>query len=135
MQDGTLSATVFENDIAGFVARILPNAIHGAAPIPAAPTAGLGPCPLCKRGTVRMGAKSASCNRWKEGCTFSIWKEQHGKQLSETQITELLEKHRTKVIKGFKKKAGTGTYDARLILTEDFKVRLEFNNEAGAGKL
>jgi len=129
MQDGKLPLTTFENDIAGFVARILPLAINGTTPIPASAVSGLGPCPQCNEGVVRVGPKSASCNRWKEGCKFSIWNEQHGKKLSESQILQLLQKRRTNVIKGFKKKDGTGSYDARLTLTDDFKVRLEFDNE------
>ncbi len=83
MQDGKLPLATFENDIAGFVARILPTAINEAAPIQVTATAGLGSCPQCKQGIVRMGPKSASCNRWKEGCKFSIWIEQHGKKLSD----------------------------------------------------
>jgi len=134
MQDGKLQLAAFENDIAGFVARILPLAISTAAPIPAAPIPGIGPCPECKEGTVRIGPKSASCSRWKEGCKFAIWLEQHGKKLSDAQVTQLLDKRRTGVIKGFKKKDGSGTYDARLILTNDWKVRLEFDNEAKSAK-
>jgi DNA topoisomerase III len=126
IEEGKLQPAHFENDITGFVARILPAAINGAAPIAA--SAGLGPCPQCQVGVIRMGKKSASCTRWKEGCNFAIWKEQHGKQISEAVITELLEKRKTKLIKGFKKKNGAGTYDARLILTDDLKVRLEFDN-------
>jgi DNA topoisomerase-3 len=128
IQDGKLPPARFDNDINGFVARILPLAINGAVPIAASAVAGLGPCPMCHTGVVRMGKKSASCSRWKEGCTFTIWKEQHGKQISEAVITELLEKRKTKLIKGFKKKDGNGTYDAHLVLTADFKVRLEFDN-------
>ena len=127
MQDGKLPLATFENDIAGFVARILPTAINEAAPVQGTAMPGLGACPQCKQGVVRMGPKSASCSRWKEGCKFSIWIEQHGKKLSEAQISQLLDKGRTKLIKGFKKKDGTGTYDARLVLTDDFKVRLDFD--------
>lgn len=127
MQDGKLALAAFENDIAGFVARILPIAINEAPPIQGTATPGLGACPQCKKGIVRMGPKSASCSRWKEGCKFSIWIEQHGKKLSEAQISLLLENGRTNLIKGFKKKDGTGSYDARLALTNDFKVRLDFD--------
>ncbi len=88
---------------------------------------GIGPCPQCKEGVVRETPKGAGCNRWKEGCTFSIWREQHGKELSDAQIKELFEKKKTKLITGFKKKDG-GTYDAKLVLTDQFKVRLEFDN-------
>lgn len=134
MQEGKLPLITFENDIAGFVSRILPLAIEGATPIPAAAASGLGICPECKQGVVQPGPKSSSCNRWREGCKFSIWNEQHGKKLTESHITQLLEKRRTSIIKGFKKKDKTGTYEARLILTDDFKIRLEFDNEGKSAK-
>lgn len=88
---------------------------------------GMGPCPLCKEGVVRETPKGAGCSRWREGCTFNIWREQHGKELTDTQIKELFQKKKTKVITGFKKKDG-GTFDAKLVLNEQFKVRLEFDN-------
>jgi hypothetical protein len=34
----------------------------------------------------------------------------------------------TKTIKGFKKKDGSGTYDARLVINDEWKVRLSFDN-------
>ena len=55
-----------------------------------------------------------------------IWGEQYGKKLSEAQIKELAINHRTKLIKGFKKKDGSGTYDAKLVFNDEFRVRLEF---------
>ncbi len=35
---------------------------------------------------------------------------------------------KTDLIKGFKKKSGTGTYDARLVVNSEFKVRFDFDN-------
>ena len=133
MQEGRVTVEAFEQDIRNLITRILPS-VTSAAPMPAVAVPGLGPCPQCKQGTVRIGPKSASCNRWKEGCKFTIWKEQHGKQLSESQLAELFEKRRTKVIKGFKKKDGSGSYDARLVLTDEFKVRLEFDSPSQTAK-
>ena len=127
MQDGKLLLSKFEDGISSFVRNILPDITKGTPSIPAAAdTSGFGICPQCKQGIVRKTPKGAGCNRWKEGCTFSIWGEQFGKKLTETQMKELIEKRRTKTLKGFKKKDGTGTYEARLILTDDFKVRLDF---------
>jgi DNA topoisomerase III len=107
------------------VRTILPDVISGTAAITPKPTDGIGPCPQCKVGVVRPTPKGAGCHRWKEGCTFTIWKEQRGKSLSDGQIKDLIEKGQTKVIKGFKKKDGSGTYDARLIVNDEFKVVLE----------
>lgn len=121
MQDGKLQPASFDSDISELVRRILPDVTAGGAAlsgpsIPPSDGSSLGTCPLCKKGYVRLTPKGAGCNRWKEGCTFSIWKEQRGKELSESQMKDLVEKGETKVIKGFKKKDGSGKYDAKLVL-------------------
>ena len=131
MIDGKVALAAFESEIGSFLRRLLPEVTKQGAAIPKAPEPGLGPCPQCKKGVVRETPKGAGCSLWKEGCKFTIWREQYGKKLSDAQLKELFEKRRTKVIKGFKKKDGSGTYDARLVLTDDFRVRLEFET---AGK-
>lgn len=73
-----------------------------------------------------MSPKAVGCSRWKEGCNFTIWRTQYGKELSVEIIKELLEKKETGVIEGFQKKAGNGSYSARLVMGEDFKVKLDF---------
>lgn len=88
----------------------------------------LGTCPKCGEGDVRKTPKGAGCSLWQDGCNFTVWRECFGKKLTDGQIKELVEKKRTKVIKGFKKKSGDGTYDARLIINEEFKVRLDFSD-------
>jgi DNA topoisomerase-3 len=95
--------------------------------------AALGPCPKCKEGTVRPTPKGAGCSRWREGCIFNVWREQYGKELTDEHMRDLVLKGRTELIKEFKKKSGTGTYDARLVLNEEFKARLEFDNSGGGG--
>jgi len=127
MVDGKVSLTKFEDDIAGFLRWLLPEVTKQGAVMPAIAEPGLGPCPQCGEGTIKETPKGAGCDRWKEGCKFMIWREQFGKRLTATQIKELVEKRRTKVIKGFKKKDGSGTYDARLVLNDEFKIRLEFD--------
>jgi DNA topoisomerase-3 len=56
------------------------------------------------------------------------------KQLSDHQITELLTKGKTAVIKGFKSKAGK-SFDAALKFDENYKVTFDFpEKKAGKGK-
>jgi hypothetical protein len=43
-------------------------------------------------------------------------------------MKELVKHKSTKTIKGFKKKDGSGTYDARLVINDEWKVRLSFDN-------
>lgn len=130
MQDGKMPLTTFETNIAEFIRKILPDVTAQKASMPSSSEGSIGPCPQCKLGFVKPTPKGAGCNRWKEGCTFTIWREQYGKALTDTHIKDLLEKRITKEIKGFKKKDGSGKYDAKLVLNDDFKVRLE--GSAGA---
>ena len=130
MQDGKLPLNTFEHEIADFVRRILPDVAKQSGAISAAgTTGGLGPCPQCKEGVVRETPKGAGCSRWKEGCKFSIWQEVYGKKLTVPQMQELVRNGRTKEIKGFKKKSGTGTFTGHLMLTDEFKVRLDMGSE------
>ena len=64
-----------------------------------------------------------------------IWGEQYGKTLTEAEIKELACNHKTDIIKGFKKKDGSGTYDARLVFNEEFRVRLNFDKSSSTGKV
>ena len=58
----------------------------------------------------------------------------NGKKLTDDHIRQLVTTGRTNLIKGFKKKDGSGTYDACLVLTDDFKIRLEFSNQTRAAQ-
>jgi DNA topoisomerase-3 len=135
MQDGKMQLDSFERDIAGFVSRLLPDVAAQTGSLPSVPREGevsFGTCPQCQIGFVRQTPKGAGCNRWKDGCSFSIWRNIYGKDITDAHIKELVEKKVTKEIKGFKKKDGSGKYDSRLILTEDFKVRLEIMGAAAS---
>ncbi len=136
VQDGATPADFFAAAIVQFVQDIFPDII-AARPARMAAVCNpnvYGPCPQCKTGTVRKTIKGAGCSRFKEGCNFSIWRQVNGKTLTEEHIRQLITKGRTEFIKGFKKKDRSATYDARLVLTDDFKVRLEFEGHARATK-
>ena len=51
----------------------------------------------------------------------------NGKKLTKEHIRQLVMKGRTALIKGFKKKDNSGTYDAHLVVSDEFKVKLEFH--------
>ena len=83
----------------------------------------LGPCPQCKEGRVRETPKGWGCSRYKEGCSFSIWRESHGKTLSEAVARELVEQGSTsKAVEGLVSKDGKKRYAARLRLDERWRV-------------
>lgn len=128
MQDGKLLLNKFENDIGAFVKRILPEVTQRTAALPREGEESWGQCPQCKVGFIKPTERVAGCSQWREGCKFSIWRECFGTTLTDEQIKELITEKRTKqLVKGFKKKSGDGTYDARLKINEEFKVRLDFD--------
>ncbi|TXK51886.1 DNA topoisomerase III [Pontibacter qinzhouensis] len=94
-------------------------------------TAELGACPACKQGHVVKGSKAFGCIRYKDGCRFLIPIEQHGKQLTEKQVSVLLQKGRTSVIKGFKNPAGD-RFNASLVLNDAHQVTVEIAESAEA---
>lgn len=46
-----------------------------------------------------MGRKGYGCSHYKEGCKFVIWKENHGRTLSDAQVKALIEKGKTGKLK------------------------------------
>jgi hypothetical protein len=83
----------------------------------------LGPCPACKEGRVRATPKGWGCSRYKEGCTLSIWREYHGKMLSEHVARELVEHGTTsKPVEGLVAKDGKKKFSAQLRFDERWRV-------------
>lgn len=129
VQDGELPVADFENSIIDLVEDLLPEITQNSKQLQqavAVQAESIGDCPQCSKGEIHETSKGANCSRWKEGCTFYVWREQYGKKLTDAQLKSLVVKGKTPLLKGFKKKDGTGTYDARLVLTDDFKVKLSF---------
>lgn len=91
-------------------------------------------CPICGA-SVKKTKMGYGCTKWNKegsGCNFVLWGKQYGKDLSDSQLQSLLKKRSTGVIKGFKKKDGSGTYEAKLVLSVESgvaKVSLQFDNQ------
>ena len=89
-------------------------------------------CPKCKSAQVRFYPKIAKC--MDEHCGLVVFHSKSEKELTDKQITELLTKGKTAVIKGFKSKAGKA-FDAGLKLDENYQVVFDFpEKNAGKGK-
>jgi DNA topoisomerase-3 len=74
--------------------------------------------------------KCYSCESGKNGCGFVIWKKIAGKSIGLPLAKVLLSKGRSKVLKGFKSKAGK-PFEAMLVITEKEGVKqvtFEFDN-------
>ena len=87
----------------------------------------LGSCPLCKNGKVVAGEKNWYCSRYKDGCSFTLWKNVSGAKLSDTDLQQLLE-GKTTSPKKMKSKAGK-EFSARLKLIQDGKVDFIFDKK------
>ena len=81
---------------------------------------GLGYCPACKTGHVVRGKTAFGCARFREGCTFRLPAEIHGKKLSDPQVKVLLAKGRTPIMKGLVGAEGQ-KFDAALGLDTAFQ--------------
>lgn len=97
----------------------------------------IGKCPKCGK-NVYESEKSFYCEGFKEEakCNFALWKnnkffEDKGKKVTKTIAKSLLSKGKANV-KGLKKKDGTGTYDATVVMSLNgayVNFKLEFNNK------
>jgi DNA topoisomerase-3 len=89
-------------------------------------------CPKCKTAQVRFYPKVVKCPD--EKCGLVVFKNVSEKQLSDGQITDLLTKGKTAVIKGFKSKGGK-SFDAALKFDENYRVTYDFpGKKVGKGK-
>ncbi|MDR2408938.1 MAG: topoisomerase C-terminal repeat-containing protein, partial [Bacteroidales bacterium] len=89
-------------------------------------------CPKCKTAHVRFYPKVAKCTD--ANCGLVVFRNISEKQLSDGQITELLTKGKTAVIKSFKSKAGKA-FNAALKFEENYRVTFDFLDKAtGKGK-
>ena len=82
----------------------------------------IGECPKCGH-PVRGYSKAYSCSS--KDCDFVIWKTIASKSISESTAKMLLEKRKTKLLRGFKSKKGN-SFDAFLVLKGDYSIGFEF---------
>lgn len=90
-----------------------------------------GSCPKCGESIIK-GKVGYRCSQYKKTCDFYFSEEIAGKTLSEKEVSELFEKGRTSLIKGFTGK--TKKFDAFLKINEDKKVVFSFE-EADTEKI
>ncbi len=87
----------------------------------------MGKCPSCTAPVVET-PRAYSCSKWQDtGCSFVIWKQIAGRNISSEEATLLLEKNETPVLDGFKSKAGKD-FSAALSLKEQ-KVVFNFSDK------
>lgn len=122
---GEMNAFTFKHGIEVFATQItselLKVQIPGSAPAS---------CPKCGS-PMAFYPKVARCLNAE--CQLVIFRTMAGKELSDEQLKTLIEKGRTGVIKGFRKKDGD-TFDASVALNADFKTEFAFEERKQARK-
>lgn len=67
------------------------------------------------------------CSEYKNGCDFVISKTIGGKNITDKQVKDLIEKGVTSKIKGFQGKRGE--FEAKLKINDDFKIGFYFEKK------
>lgn len=109
---GTDSETDFMKDISSFVVAVVSkikrsrtvgssSRAQPPARIPAKKRPTFGVCPACGKGEIIEGNRGFGCNRFREGCSYVVWKEFQGKTLSQSAINLLIAGKPTRIMKGF----------------------------------
>lgn len=88
-------------------------------------------CPKCNRKSLVQTPKVFFCkfNKEDESCDFTLFPIIAKKQLTGKNVSDLLLKKTTSLIKGFKKKDSEDTFDAKLKLDDKFNVAFSFDSK------
>ncbi len=106
----------------------------GTPQVPAVSRPVIAPCPACGTGGIIEGSRGFGCNRFREGCSYVVWKEFYGKKISQAAIDSLIAGKATRMIKGFKLEDGR-LVSGRLKMKADHSgVELEICVEKSAEK-
>lgn len=120
IETGEMNAETFRKSIEVYAAQITTELLGVQLSIPSADECR---CPKCQSGRILFYSKVAKCSN--VDCTLTVFRNKCEKQLTDKQISELLTKGKTGVIKGFKGKTGK-MFDASLVLDEQFNVAFVF---------
>ena len=77
------------------------------------------PCPKCRSGRILLYPKVAKCSN--VDCGLTVFRGKGEKQLTDSQITDLVTKGKTSLIKGFRSRDGK-PFDAYLTFDKDFRT-------------
>ena len=126
VQHGRLARHEFMSGI-GKSARGMIDVLKGKASAMPEPTQRVfkTPCPKC--GGELRGNRKLECN-----CGFGIWTTVSERVITPDEMTELLTKRRTGLLKGFHSSKTKRKFDAILVLKDDFSMGFEFADSAEA---
>lgn len=88
-------------------------------------------CPKCKHGTMQFFGKVVRCSN--KECGMPVFKQVAGKLLTDSDITDLLTKGKTRTLNGFTSKQGK-SFSAAIAFDEDFNTKFVFAERKTAEK-
>lgn len=128
IETGEMDADTFHRGIEVYTAQITTELLNTSISVASATDSPL--CPKCKRGRVLFYNKIARCSD--VDCGLKVFRTICNKELTDKQITELLTKGKTGIIKGLKGKSGK-TFDASLAFDAQFNVTFAFPDKGTQG--
>ena len=88
-------------------------------------------CPKCKQGTMQFFGKVVRCSN--KECGMPVFKQVAGKLLTDSDITDLLTKGKTRTLNGFTSKQGK-SFSAAIAFDENFNTKFVFAEHKTAEK-
>lgn len=86
-------------------------------------------CPKCSAGKLVQGKKAYGCSLYGKSCEFLMPFNFMGKKLTPKQTSDLIEKRKTSIIKGFQVPGSNEKINGKLILTADYNIEIEKNEK------
>jgi DNA topoisomerase-3 len=81
-------------------------------------------CPKCKKGLIMKGKSAWGCAEFRNGCQLRVPFVFMGKELTDSQMEQLIQKGKTNKINGFTKQDGSKA-DGKLLFDNGFGIILE----------
>lgn len=128
IETGGMDSDTFHRGIEVYTAQITTELLNATISIASATDSPV--CPKCKQGHVLFFNKIAKCSN--VDCTLKVFRGICNKQLTDKQITELITKGKTGVIKGLQGKSGK-SFDAALAFDAQFNVTFSFPDKGTPG--
>ena len=116
IESGEMSPDTFRKGIEVYAAQITEELLQVQVSVA---DGGHIPCPKCRSGRILLYPKVAKCSN--VDCGLTVFRGKGEKQLTDSQIADLVTKGKTSLIKGFRSREGK-PFDAYLTFDKDFRT-------------
>ena len=120
IETGEMDAATFRKSIEVYAAQITEELLQVQVSVADGERI---PCPKCQSGRILFYPKVAKCSN--VDCGLTVFRSKGEKTLTDSQITDLVTKGKTSLIKGFKSKEGK-VFDAHVTFDKDFRTVYDF---------